>query len=146
LATNDTLLNTVWPEIAVNEAVLTVAIRELRQALGDQARCLQFIETVHGRSYRFMDTVGDDEMPAQEQVSDAKCHPPLWYPVVGALWADEHLILRKQLRASPLAMLKAALGKGDFGRLRGEDGKAILRRVGGQGLGLTSRATAGSMT
>jgi DNA-binding winged helix-turn-helix (wHTH) protein len=34
LVTKDTLLQTVWPETVVGEAVLTVVIRELRQALG----------------------------------------------------------------------------------------------------------------
>jgi DNA-binding winged helix-turn-helix (wHTH) protein len=34
LVTKDTLLETVWPETVVGEAVLTVVIRELRQALG----------------------------------------------------------------------------------------------------------------
>jgi DNA-binding winged helix-turn-helix (wHTH) protein len=49
LLTKDALLAAVWPETAVSETVLTVAIRELRQVLGDQARHPQFIETVHGR-------------------------------------------------------------------------------------------------
>src|SRR5262249_55032339 len=60
LVRKETLLDTVWPEIAVSEAVLTVAIRELRGALGDQARRPQFIETVYGRGYRFIAPVVDD--------------------------------------------------------------------------------------
>ena len=54
LVTKDALLEAVWPETAVNEAVLQVAIREVRQALGDAARTPRFIETVHGRGYRFI--------------------------------------------------------------------------------------------
>ena len=54
LVTKDALLETVWPETAVSEAVLQVAIREVRQALGDPARTPRFIETVHGRGYRFL--------------------------------------------------------------------------------------------
>ena len=54
LLTKEALLAGVWPETAVSETVLTVAIRELRRVLEDQARCPQFIETVHGRGYRFM--------------------------------------------------------------------------------------------
>ena len=38
LLTKDALFAAVWPETAVSEAVLTVAIRELRRVLGDQAR------------------------------------------------------------------------------------------------------------
>ncbi|MGH8066600.1 MAG: ATP-binding protein [Candidatus Entotheonellia bacterium] len=54
LMTKEALFAAVWPETAVSESVLTVAIRELRRALGDPARCPQFIETVHGRGYRFI--------------------------------------------------------------------------------------------
>ena len=54
LVTKDALLEAVWPETAVSEAVVTVAIRALRQVLGDQAHTPRFIETVHGRGYRFV--------------------------------------------------------------------------------------------
>ena len=50
----DDLFDAVWPQTAVSEAVLTTAIRELRHALGDPARTPRFIETVHGRGYRFI--------------------------------------------------------------------------------------------
>ena len=46
LVTKDTLFEVVWPETVVSEAVLQVAIRELRRVLGDQACTPQFIETV----------------------------------------------------------------------------------------------------
>ena len=54
LVTKDALLAAVWPETVVSESVLTVAIRQLRRVLGDQARTPRFIETVHGRGYRFI--------------------------------------------------------------------------------------------
>ena len=54
LVTKDTLLREVWPATVVGEDVLTVAIRQLRRVLSDQARRPQFIETVHGRGYRFI--------------------------------------------------------------------------------------------
>src|SRR5262245_259977 len=54
LVTKDALLAAVWPATAVSESVVTVAIRQLRRALGDQARTPRFIETVHGRGYRFI--------------------------------------------------------------------------------------------
>jgi DNA-binding winged helix-turn-helix (wHTH) protein len=47
LLTTEALFVGVWPETAASDTVLTMAIRELRQVLGDQARCPQFIETVH---------------------------------------------------------------------------------------------------
>ncbi len=57
LVTKETLLQTVWPETAVSESALTVAIRHLRRVLGDRARTPQFIETVHSRGYRFIAAV-----------------------------------------------------------------------------------------
>src|SRR5262245_31388461 len=54
LLTKEALFAGVWPETAVSDTVLTVAIRELRRVLGDQARRPRFIETVHGRGYRFI--------------------------------------------------------------------------------------------
>lgn len=54
LVTKDELLATVWPEAVVSESVLANGIRELRRALGDQARSPTFIETVHRRGYRFI--------------------------------------------------------------------------------------------
>src|SRR5215467_10955260 len=54
LVTKDALLEVVWPETVVSESVIQVAIRQLRQVLGDQVRTPRFIETVHGRGYRFV--------------------------------------------------------------------------------------------
>src|SRR5215813_6646644 len=54
LVTKDALLEAVWPETVVSEAVVTVAMRMLRRVLGDEARTPKFIETVHGRGYRFI--------------------------------------------------------------------------------------------
>ena len=54
LLTQAALLEALWPETVVSEGVLTVCIRELRQALGDAARAPHFIETVHRRGYRFV--------------------------------------------------------------------------------------------
>src|SRR5215813_5736938 len=54
LVTKDALLEAVWPDTVVSESILTVAIRTLRRVLGDQAHTPRFIETVHGRGYRFI--------------------------------------------------------------------------------------------
>ena len=70
LVTKDALLMTVWPKTAVSEAALTVAIRQLRRVLGDQARTPQFIETVHRRGYRFIAPVAVAE-PSPERHQSA---------------------------------------------------------------------------
>src|SRR5215813_4195546 len=54
LVTKEALLDAIWPETYVSDVVLTVCIRELRRALGDERKTPRFIATVHGRGYRFI--------------------------------------------------------------------------------------------
>src|SRR5215813_6769508 len=54
LVTKDELLNAVWPETFVGDAVLKVTVRQLREALDDDPKCPRFIETSHRRGYRFI--------------------------------------------------------------------------------------------
>jgi TolB-like protein/DNA-binding winged helix-turn-helix (wHTH) protein len=64
LVTKDELFDLVWPGLAVSESVLTTAVKEIRQAVGDKARSPHVIETVHGRGYRFLlDVEGREEPP-----------------------------------------------------------------------------------
>src|SRR5262247_2493211 len=59
LVTKDTLLDAVWPEMAISDVVVRVAIGELRRALGDTAQAPRFIATVHRRGYRFVAPVAE---------------------------------------------------------------------------------------
>jgi DNA-binding winged helix-turn-helix (wHTH) protein len=77
LVTKDALFTAVWPETVVSESVLTVAIRELRQVLGDRARLPQFIETVHGRGYRFMAPVAVAESSPPRHQTAGMMRPPV---------------------------------------------------------------------
>jgi class 3 adenylate cyclase/predicted ATPase len=54
LITKDTLLDAVWPETAVSDAVVRIAISEVRRALRDTAQAPQYITTVARRGYRFV--------------------------------------------------------------------------------------------
>src|SRR6266478_6276132 len=54
LVTKDELLDAVWPETAVSDAVVRVAIGALRKVLGDPAQTPRFIATVPRRGYRFL--------------------------------------------------------------------------------------------
>ena len=54
LVSKDELLDAVWPETAVSEAVVRVAIGALRKVLGDTAQTPRFIATVPRRGYRFL--------------------------------------------------------------------------------------------
>jgi DNA-binding winged helix-turn-helix (wHTH) protein/predicted ATPase len=53
LVTRDELFQSVWGETIVGDAALTACIKELRDALADDAKRPRFIETRHRRGYRF---------------------------------------------------------------------------------------------
>ena len=50
----ETLLEAVWPGVAVEENNLNQAVSALRKALGDTASPRRFIITVPNRGYRFV--------------------------------------------------------------------------------------------
>ncbi|MEL7283974.1 MAG: winged helix-turn-helix domain-containing protein [Pseudomonadota bacterium] len=78
MLTKDELIETVWDGRIVSDGVLTTAMRELRRALNDNARQPLFIQTVHGRGYRFLMAVETEppELPEEvEQVSDNSSVP-----------------------------------------------------------------------
>jgi len=54
IVTKSDLLDAAWPDTHVADGVLTLAINQLREAFGDDAREPRFIETVHRRGYRWI--------------------------------------------------------------------------------------------
>src|SRR5882724_2325571 len=60
LITKDELLDAVWPETAVSDAVVRMAISALRKILGDTAQTPRYIATVQRRGYRFLASVVED--------------------------------------------------------------------------------------
>jgi DNA-binding winged helix-turn-helix (wHTH) protein len=76
LVTKDTLLDAVWAETAVSEAVVRIAIGELRRALGDTAQASRYIATVPRRGYRFVAPV----VEYTEAVPGPTGAPPLATP------------------------------------------------------------------
>ncbi len=51
------LFETIWHDTFVTDNALTRAVKEIRQALGDNAAAPRYIETVHKRGYRFIASV-----------------------------------------------------------------------------------------
>jgi DNA-binding winged helix-turn-helix (wHTH) protein len=62
LVTKAALLDAIWAEVTVSDSMPATCVAELRKALGDEARVPRFIETVHGRGYRF---IAEVETPAR---------------------------------------------------------------------------------
>jgi predicted ATPase/DNA-binding winged helix-turn-helix (wHTH) protein len=54
VVTKRELMDAVWPDGFVGDAVLTGCVNELRQVLGDDRRDPAFIATAHRRGYRFV--------------------------------------------------------------------------------------------
>lgn len=63
LVSKDEIARQIWPGKFVTSVVLRVCIREIRQALGDDARKPRFIETVGRKGYRY---IGDTIVSASQ--------------------------------------------------------------------------------
>jgi DNA-binding winged helix-turn-helix (wHTH) protein len=70
LVTKQQLLDAVWADTYVGDAVLKDSIRQLRDVLGDDAATPQFIETAHRRGYRFIGQVAHESARDAPLVSD----------------------------------------------------------------------------
>src|SRR5215217_3257773 len=64
LVSKTDLLDAVWPDTAISDTVLKVCIREIREALDDDAEAPHFIETVHRKGYRFIGNIRTSNLPA----------------------------------------------------------------------------------
>ena len=54
VVTRDEIQQPVWAGIYVSKTALRVCVREIREALGDEATAPQYIETVGRQGYRFI--------------------------------------------------------------------------------------------
>ena len=68
LVSKQQLLDSVWPGTFVGDAVLKDSIRQLREALNDDAGSPTYIETAHRRGYRFIAKV--EERPSPKDATD----------------------------------------------------------------------------
>src|SRR5271168_4415682 len=64
LVTKAALLDAVWAGVTVGDSMPAICVGELRKVLGDDARAPRFIETVHGRGYRFIAEVSEPSILA----------------------------------------------------------------------------------
>ena len=68
LVTKQELLDAVWPETFVADAVLKDSVSQLREALGDDPKSPQFIETAHRRGYRFIARLSEGQVKNTESL------------------------------------------------------------------------------
>ena len=98
LVSKEELLNTVWPETFVGDAVLKVTIGQLREALNDDSTAPKFIETAHRRGYRFTGKIaecGAEQTRAQEiGRSQGLSKAPLAVELAQEFVGREHVVSR----------------------------------------------------
>jgi DNA-binding winged helix-turn-helix (wHTH) protein/tetratricopeptide (TPR) repeat protein len=78
LVTKDELMGALWSDRNVCDDALKHCVTVIRKALGDDAKAPRFIETAHGRGYRFIGKI--DESPIADGISrerDSSANPPL---------------------------------------------------------------------
>jgi DNA-binding winged helix-turn-helix (wHTH) protein len=84
LVTKQQLLDSIWPSTFVTDAVLKDSIRQVREALGDDAAAPQYVETAHRRGYRFIAQLSEPEpAPAASPAAMRTGTPPKSVGVLG---------------------------------------------------------------
>ena len=61
LSSKEFLIARVWPDVVVGDGSLSVALAELRNALGNHPEAPEYIETIPRRGYRLTATMSTDE-------------------------------------------------------------------------------------
>src|SRR5215467_12989880 len=74
LITKDELLDAVWGDLHVTDGALKRCIVDVRKALKDSADEPHYIQTLHGRGYKFL--------PSAEITADSNILPPEWQSTV----------------------------------------------------------------
>ncbi len=74
LVTKQEIINLVWPDTVVVDSLVKDYIQDLRKALSDKPKQPKFIETVHGRGYRFIGNVTEISKLSKNQ--NAGIHLP----------------------------------------------------------------------
>jgi len=97
------LLDAAWPDTHVGDAVLTVAINQLRDAFGDDSRQPRFIETVHRRGYRW---IGAQDCLGRAETSSAGTGD---FPTPAAPFVDSRTAQLVVGRQAALAQLEQVL-------------------------------------
>ena len=104
LVTKEELLNAVWPETFVGDAVLKVTVRQLREALDDDPKSPQFIETSHRRGYRFIGEIAEPKRaPEPDQSLQDNNFSGAFFVYTGVVGRDQalarmHRWLRRMMR------------------------------------------------
>ena len=129
VVSKDELLDEVWEHRFVTESALTSRIKSARRAIGDNGRDQRMIRTVHGRGYRFVASIEDDETtgttaavgPLDDTGAQAsRGARPIGLPsaVTPFIGRDSELGVVEELLDDPTTRLVTILGPGGMGKTR----------------------------
>ncbi len=90
LVTKEELLNAVWPETFVGDAVLKVTVRQLRELLQDDPKSPRFIATSHRRGYRFIGEIARQK-PQPDQSFQDNSFSGAFFVYTGVVGRDQAL-------------------------------------------------------
>ena len=77
LLTKDHILDAVWQDVWVSEGLIKEYVHDLRQALEDDPKQPKYIETVHGRGYRFLGGIEEaTRVDGVAALSRSRTRPP----------------------------------------------------------------------
>ena len=63
IVSKNEFMSAIWPDSIVSEASLSTALKELRQAIGDDGQRQRWVKTVRGHGFRFVGEVEDTAAP-----------------------------------------------------------------------------------
>jgi DNA-binding winged helix-turn-helix (wHTH) protein/tetratricopeptide (TPR) repeat protein len=124
LVTKQQVLDTVWPDTFVGDAVLKDSIRQLREALHDDAAEPLYIETAHRRGYRFIGKLSDlPDKKSAASSANPTFEPPSNIVVVGSS-ADTQELLGRDAELSKMGgwLERALAGERQIVFVTGEPG------------------------
>jgi DNA-binding winged helix-turn-helix (wHTH) protein/Tfp pilus assembly protein PilF len=111
LVTKQELLDSVWPDAAVEEGIVAVHVSSLRAALGDRAPHRRYIETVSRSGYRFIAPVATAQTAVPAAIgrpgAESPAHPDV-HELVGVGRAHLLTASRPEI-AKAVAAFRAAL-------------------------------------
>ena len=117
LVTKDELLGTLWPDVVVTDGALTHCIEEIRNALGDNPRNAQFLQTVPHHGYRFIARVWEEDAAGEsaiveEEITSVSVRVQSGEVDAARLGGDPELLLsprRRRGRTVPIVLAGASL-------------------------------------
>ena len=124
IVSREEIFRAVWPETGVSNGVLKVCIRELREALGDNAATPRFIETFPKVGYRFVAPLTTNQPVLNSEVGVRSPQSP----VPSLQYLAPALVGREK----ELAQLQQWLGKATSGE------RQIIFVTGEPGIGKTA--------